>query len=557
MINIRASKSVWWERLIIVAFSSAYLATFNRVVPHGDALRVVRQIQDSHLIWNPNHLIFDPIGYGWFVLLQKFGFGITALDSFEIISGVTAVFSLLIFHALLLQAGINKWGIRALAVGGLFASQGFLSMAISQYFFMLQMPFLLGTLYLTVRFLAKEESGEDYSGCLYGMGVLSAIATTIMFNNLFLVGALGFVTGIAWRDRLSWNYMNSVRLWGAAAIVGFPVFIFGYFASGSNDSFLHWLLSYQGQSESSLNELYGMEWTLKGVAVSLARAVFNLISANIIETAGLGTVIKAVLFREPLEFIPETGKLLLALSLTPIVVGTQIVLLVWSTRRVRQDRLAQIALAWIGAFFVFNTLWSSGGDLFWFQILPVMWLLLMVYLGVANGVPFEGSREYWGQRRWKLWTISLTVPALLSVNTLQTVAPVTLVDLEARSAEHKALLRDGDLEIFPGWDGYGWVRLDPNGPRIERITLMDMALLEKTNDRHIQRLPHIVSNHLASGKRVLIARLYDKDYGVNPWSNLTRLGWPRAKIQTLLSSYCQKEIGRVDGVVFREIFACQ
>lgn len=553
----RTGALMWLERSAIVMLGTLYLVAFNRVVPHGDALRVVRQIQENHLIWNPNHLIFDPLGYGWFVLLGKLGFSISALDSFEIISGISTVISLLIFHGLLLQIGVRWWGARALAVGGLFASQAFLSMAVSQYYFMIQMPFLLGVLYFAMRFFASERSGVDCPVCLYGMGVLSAIAGTIMFNNVLLVIALGMIVGVRWQGGISWDYINTVRLWGAAAIVGFPVYIFGYIASDSSDGFFQWVFSYQGESASSLNELYGIEWTWKGVAVSLARACFNLFSASIIETAGLGTFIKAILFREPLEFIPETEKLLLALSLTPVIAFTLLVLFMWGAFRFKQDRFIQIIFAWIGAFFVFNTLWNFGGDLFWFQILPVIWLLLLLYLSPAS----EGSVKILNGKgdikTWKFWTLALTVPALLIVNTLQTVVPISMVDLKARSAEHMALLRDGDVEIIPGWDGYGWMQLDPKGPRVERITLMDMALQTKESDYHIQRLPQIVADHIANGKRVVSARLYDKDTGLNPWYGLSRLGWPRIKIQALLSGYCQKEIGKVSDVVFREIFTCE
>lgn len=557
MINDRASKSLWWERLIIASFTFAYMIVFNRVVPHGDALRVVRQIEDSHLIWNPNHLIFDPVGYVWFFSLQNTGFSISALNSFEIISGVAAVVSLLIFHALLLEAGVKQRAVRLLAVGGLFASQGFLSMAISQYYFMVQMPFLLGALYLAVRFSSEEKSGKDNTMSLYGMGILSAIASTLMFNNVFLAAVLGLMAGVAWHGRISWNYANSARVWGSSAIIGIPVFVIGYFASGTSDSFFHWLLSYQGQSESSLNELYGMEWTFKGIAVSLARAGFNLFTASIIETAGLGTAVKAVIFREPLEFIPETGKLVLTLSLTPIITVTVFVVLIWAARRFWKDRIVQFSLAWIFAYFVFNTLWSSSGDLFWFQILPVLWVLLIIYLGAVSGKTFGGVVENWGPRRWKFWVLALSVPGLLVVNTLQTVVPVSWTDLEAKNAKYFSLLNGGDLEIAPGWDGYGWMRRDSGGPHTERLTLMHMALLKKNDTQHIQNLPTIVANHLSRGNRVVIARLYDKDHGINPWYGLARLGWPREKIQALLSGYCHREIGKVDDVVYRQVFVCQ
>ena len=467
MNHVRAARSVWIERLLIVVCSTAYLLIFNRTVPHGDALRVVRQIQDRDLIWNPNHLIFDPLGYGWVALLRHFGFAISELDSFEIISGVSAVASLLIFHALLLQLGVRNWGIRIVALVGLFASQGFLSMSINQDHFMMQMPFLLGVLYLAVRFDARERAGQACANCLYGMGVLGAIAGGITFNNVLLIGALGLATGLpagAGRQRRSWNIGNTARVWAAAAAVGFPIFIIGYLVAGTSTGFLQWVLSYQGDSQSRLNELYGIEWTPRGVAVSVARASFYLLSASVIETAGMGSTVRALVFREPLEFVPETAKALLALSLTPIVTGTILLLLWWAVWHVRRERLAQFGVAWIGAFFVFNVLWGSSGDQFYFQMLPMLWVLLIDRLrprddapgGTGDGAPMRG--------RWRLALLFLAVPALLAVNTLQTVVPVSLVDVESRRAEHMALLRAGDSEIVPGWDGYAWLELESRGP---------------------------------------------------------------------------------------------
>jgi hypothetical protein len=543
------------ERLAIGVLASAYLIAFNRVVPHGDALRIVRQIENKHLIWNPNHLTFDPVGYGWFALLQAFGAPISALDSFEIISGVSTIVSLLIFHALLVRLRVTHWMARALALLGLFASKAFLSMAISQYYFMLQMPFLLATLYFAIRFTETDPSDRVSIKSLYGMGVCSAVAGTITFNNVLLVAALGVAVGLDTdRGRPHWSVARTARLWGAAAAVGVPVFLLGYALSNSSVGFFSWLLSYQGESESRLNELYGIVWTPTGVVVSLVRAGFNLLIACIVETVGMGRTLQALSFRESLEFVPETGRFLLALSLIPIV-GSTVALLLWlATRAFFVDRWARIAVAWIGAYFAFNTLWGSSGDQFLVQSLPVLWVLLLAYLGLATHIGARPSAATGTAWKWSL--LVLTVPALLTVNTLQTVGPVSLVDLEARRAEHMALLRDGDLEIAPGWDTNEWMELDPKGPSAGRLTLMQMALEREASDTHIQQLPAIVARQLDSGKRVVVARLYDKDHGINPWYALSRLGWPRARIQKLLSHYCQKEIGAVGDVVFRELVPC-
>lgn len=549
-----------WERVFIAVLVIAYLFAFSRTVPHGDALRVVRQIQAEHLIWNPNHLIFDPIGYGWYALLEKFGFSISALDSFEIISGIATVASLLVFHAILVQAGVKWWGARALAIGGLFASRSFLSLANNQYYFMVQMPLLLGALYLGMRFLAMESDEKSRAMYLYGIGVLVAVAATILFSNVLLVVALGLVVGFT-RNRqqasqAGWNYAYAARIWGAAALVGFPAYIFGYLASGSSAGFFHWLLSYQGESASALNDLYLVQWSTQSVVESLARLGFNLFSASILENAGLGTYFRALIFREPLEFVPEIFRLSLVVALTPIIIGMMLMLMVWAVRRFRRDMLIPFAFAWGASYLLFNFLWSVGGEHFWVQILPVVWLMWMVYLFSNNAEPFKADIAIWSRKNWKLWATLLVVPALLFVNTVNTVIPVS-GKAEAEVLKYHALLRDGDLEIMPGWEVIGWMRSEQQRPRVERLLLMNMALQSKEQDRHIQRLPEIVADHLASGRRVVVGRLYDKDHEINPWYGLTRLGWPRSRIQSLLGRYCHTEIGRVDDVVFREIKVCR
>jgi hypothetical protein len=419
---------------------------------------------------------------------------------------------------------------------------------------MLQMPFLLVTLYFAVRFSQTNPSDPVSVRHLYGMGVFSALASTITFNNVLLVGALGVAVGFDGREgRPHWTVARTTRLWGAAAAVGVPVFLLGYVLSNSPAGFFTWMLSYEGTSGSRLNEFYGIEWTPVGVAVSLARAGFNLLITSVVETAGMGRTLQAMIFGESLEFVPETGRFLLTLSLMPIVGSVVALLVLSSARAFFVDRWARIAVAWIGAFFVFNTLWGSSGEQFYVQSLPVLWVSLLGHVGLATDI--GARRNAASGTGWKRSLLALTVPALLTVNTLQTVAPVSLVDLEGQRAEHMALLRDGDLEISPGWD-YAWMELDPKGPSVRRLTLMDMAFQNETSERHIQQLPAIVSRHLDDGKRVVLARLYDKDHGINPWYGLSRLGWPRARIQGLLGHYCHRKIGTVGDIVFRELVSC-
>jgi len=557
MSNSPTIKKIWWERSVIVGVISIYLIIFNRTVAHGDALRIVRQIDSGHLEWNPNHLIFDPIGYAWYFFLQKLGISISALNSFEVISGITTILSLLIFHKLLLKIGVNKLLYRVIAIGGLFASQSFLSMAVSQYYFMIQMPFLLGVFYYGILLFTKTLDKDRRRNWLYLMGAFSAIATAIMFNNLLLVFTIGLLLiYFDWRQK-TYNFSSLTRFWGAAAIIGFPVFIIGYFLSASNVNFLSWLVSYAGDSGSELDKYYGFQWNIKWIAESIIRLCSNLFFANIIELAGLGTYLKVFIFGETLEFIPNITKFSLAIILMPVVGGLTFLLCFWMVRWIKADKILQFNFAFIIAYLIFNFLWGFGGDMFWFQILPSIWLLFLMKIGATNilSTDIKDKRPFINSILLKL--VVVTVPLLLILNTLQTVVPVSLVDLEQKGLEHKELLRNNDLEIIVGWDGLRWMSIADDGSSVEQLVLMNMALNSKESDFYIGKLPQIINNQLLKGGRVIIARVYDLDYTINPWYGLTNRGWSRAKIQSLLKQYCNREIAKIDDVVFREIYSCE
>src|SRR5688500_6099612 len=96
-----------WEKLGIAAASAAYLTWFNHTLPHGDALRIVRQIQSSTLVWNPNHLLLDPLGYASYRLSSALGLSLDPLACFELLSAAATIISLLLFHAVLGRAGVS------------------------------------------------------------------------------------------------------------------------------------------------------------------------------------------------------------------------------------------------------------------------------------------------------------------------------------------------------------------------------------------------------------------------------------------------------------------
>lgn len=534
---------------------SIYLAIFNVAIPHGDALRVARQIDANELIWNPNHLLFDPFGYAWHHILHAMGLNLSVLTGFELISGIATIISLYIFHRILLALGVtNRW-IRMMATIGLFSSKNFLSMSISQYYFMLQMPFLLGSLYCGVKFHEGIIAEKDSRKFLYAMGLLMAISTGIEINNVVPIAFIGIGLAFASPKGRQIRCTDSLRFLGSAAMIGFPIFFAGYFLSDTTSDFLSWVLAYQGEADSSLTNYYGTRMTVAGIISSAATVVFHLLFGNIIETAGLGTILKVLVLGQPLEFVPDAAKLALAALLMPIVGISMISLLIWAVIRSKENRLVRLNLLWISGYLVFNFFWPYTSDLFWFQLLPFIWILVVLFSGAANYAD-KPRRAALTPSSAKLSLGCLVIVMLLLLNTSQTVIPLAWADVTGRQAEHSAMLDGVDVEIVPGWDNYKWMMQDRSSAPLEKLLLMNMALKPEDDEQHISRLGKLVATHLDEGARVVVGRLYKLDRESNPWYGLADLGWPRSKIQTLLEDFCHRPIGVIDDVGFHEIYKC-
>ena len=207
---------------------------------------------------------------------------------------------------------------------------------------------------------------------------------------------------------------------------------------------------------------------------------------------------------------------------------------------------------------IFNFLWVAGDDIFWGQILPAVWLLALLAQGemprvtVAEG----GAAPSWGRSRWRWFALLLFVPALLIINTATVVWPMADPAHFDKQRQHEAMLRPGDLEILPGWDQYKWMQFSADAPDVHKLVLMNMALAEEGSEQDIRRVPALIDAQLQRGGRVIVARLYDKDRYPMPWYALEEMGWPRAKIQELLSGYCHRPLETIGGIVFHELYRC-
>lgn len=546
------------ERIGVLAVALVYIIVFNRIWPHGDAQRIVRQIDSAELHWNPNHLLLEPIGYYFHALLTALGLQLDPLTSFEILSGIGTLLSLAIFHAALLRAGIASPATRLLCVAGLFASHTFLTLAVNQYYVMVQMPLLMGVIYYYVDFVAAARSGRPDERQLYYMGLLLAGAVGVMFNNLPFAIVAGVVVGFSGAELRQWQPRYTLKLWAGAAALGFPLFIAGYLLSGTDAAFHTWLTAYQGDASSRLNELYGLDLSVAGLVEATALVGFNALLGAMLATAGLGTVLKVLALSQPFEFIPNYGTIALSLVLAPAVVAFVVAVAWFALRRASSEPLVRFLLAWVLMYLAFNFLWVAGDDIFWGQILPAVWLLAMQARGVMPQVTFatDLATPSWGRGHWHWYALLAFVPALLIVNTATVVQPMSDRAFLEKQRQHGELLRAGDLEIVPGWDQLKWMQLEQTDG-VRKLVLMNMALAKEGTPAHIERAPAEIEAQLSRGGRVVVARLYDKDHDLMPWYALAEMGWPRQKIQQLLSGFCHRPIATIDDVVFHELYRCE
>ena len=532
------SRALLFERYVIAAFSAFYLIVFHTNIPSGDALVYVRQIEEGLLVWNPNHLLMQPVGKLFYDSIGAAGAGLSILNTFKLISAVSAIASLYLFHLILVQVNVQSSLLRVFGVLGLFASNYFLTMSVTEEYFMLQMPFLLIALMMLIKWAESRTSEGKYLELVIS-GAMLSIASLVIVNNVFLMAFMGLyvltakAAGRSERVRALFAFSVSV------CVVFIPVILFGFYLSEYDGRFVEWMSSYQGEDSNPLSNLYGVDWTVIGVVNSIARLGFNFF-ANFIDLGGIGTVLQSWVFGQELEFRPDMFQVVQGTILFAVLLIASSYIAFWISLRLRKHQILQIIVVWIIAYLAFNFLWNDSSDQFWFQILPALWLAIMLYLN-----------ENKARNKCKKCDVILTifVSFVLIQNTMQAIVPKAFIDTEALSQRHKVLIEGYAVEIIPGWDGIRWLGLKKEITGIEQVTLMDISL----SGDGAESLTDKIDGYLEQGGRVIVARLYDLDENPRPWVQLKKLGMSRKQIKKTLEKYDHRKVGSINGVVFYEL----
>jgi hypothetical protein len=552
---IQTPPARWLTPIAIAVAAAIFLIAFQADLPNGDGRVYLRQITAGHFVWNPNHLLMEPIGLVWFRLTQVLGTGWSLFGALKVLAGISAIAATLIFYRTAATAAGGAPLVALIATAGLFFSAHFVGMAIAEEFFIVQMPVVAGALWWATRWACSPAPADPRAPggrpALVAAGALTGLATAVAINNAFLALGLGVGACLATRGAWSQRVLNAVTVWAAGVAVAGPVYLAAGLSNDSGQTFLQWLLSYQGTADNPAEVMFRVQMTPVGLAISLATAAYGSVS-SLVSPGELGSALEPVVRGRPLEFVPDTTHLAITGLLLVALAGVLLPAALWLIRRGRRAPLEIVCLAWLIGYAGFNLYWVDTSDQFFITQLPAFWLLLLLFVRSrldAAAQPVAPATA--APRRWT-WAMAVAVALLAAVNLQAVVAPRAFMDIESRHAAFAALLRPGDLIVTTGWDDLAWLRVDPGEP-YERLQLMDLVLRARKGDPELDQLPARARAHVAAGRRVLVARLFDRDREGRPWEDLDRLRWPRPRLQALFKDFEAVPLGRVDAVVVREL----
>lgn len=528
----------WTERGLLAAVVGAYLWLLSTDAPNGDGWVYINSVQSGQFDWNPNHLYMQPVGLLAYRLVSALGLGWSVFTTLKVLSGLAAVATVVLFHATLCVAGVRSPAVRLLGCLGLLFSAQFISLAVAEEFFAIQMPVLAAVLLTAVLWIQGRERRW-----LVAMGLLLASVTLIQVNNAVLAALMGlFVASESRRSQGPW-VRDGLAVWLPGLLVGLPLILGPYVATAYGEGLMSWLTSYQGQSGNDRSALYGITLTPAGIARSAGALVYGF-ALTFVGLGDLGTVVEALVLRQPIEFTPNVPLLVATGLLFAVIAAGTLAMTLWWWRRGRHEAVGRLGLVWLVAYLIFNFLWVDTADQFWAPILPPLWLLIVRRLSNRqDGPPPVGAAV----PRYPVASLAALTVLLAAVNTPTVGGVRAFTQVEANHAALLKLLQAGDLYITMGWDDIAWLAL-PEGRPYERLSLMPLALRGRDDSPEMKALPDRIRAHLATGKRVVIARVFVRDREARPWEQMARLGWPRPRVIDLFAPFDPQPLGQVGSV---------
>ena len=515
-----------------------------------DAYQFVDRAVVGDLHVDPNHLLMGPIALGAAELLGAVCETCEVMTAFKWVSALFGALGCAVFVLLLNVSGVRNRRIVLLVSMGMIFSYNFTFALLAEEFFIVQLPFLLTAL-VTMVLAGKGWSHRE--SLVLGMicGASLALSALVQVNNAVTCVALGlWALYMAFRQSKMRSFLIGMAVSGVTVSIG--GFWLGYVVAGPQADFLVWVLSYAGEPNALVNELYGVRWTVSSIVESMSRSGLA-VAQTIIFGGDVPLILKSELFGYPLEFELTRHKFVLGVAGLVISIVGWLTVVFYVLKGVVSTRIVGICTVWILAFVAFGVYWNSNHAQYWFQLAPVFWLLVALILtSTFSRSADRSARAVHVSRAYLSWAGFTIVMAVLNV--ALSFGPKAFADVDRIKAEYLAIVSDGTLVVTPGWE-QGWVGEANSGAGFKVINLMEEAVNE-SQWHGLTSLAVTVEAELDSGGRVFVNRLFDRDAYPLPWHDLYNAGWGRKRIADSLAGYCAIEAGVVGGITVRELERC-
>ncbi|HEX5716976.1 MAG TPA: hypothetical protein VF179_12505 [Thermoanaerobaculia bacterium] len=468
-----------WRDALCWSFLSALvllLLPIGHVSPDG--VGQSRNLSAGFSLWNPNHLLVEPVGAWWMSLADSSSReeAVDHLRRLSILAGSLA-------------AGLFRFGVASrLASSRLAANHATAWLAFSSAFarlwvmdeaYMVQMPAVVGVAWLILRYLERPSFSRSLAA-----GASVTLAAAFFIENLLL----GPVLALALWKRP--KHAAGVLL-GTLATV--PAFAAAWMASDTPHGFLDWMTRYSGgNAPSQVEAAYGMT----DLFVSTARALYGSACALV----DLAPLVAA--FRDQMD---------LTASLRAAAFLAACCALLFARGR----SALLLAGIWATAVLAFGIYWNNSDDQFYVQ--------LAVAFG-ALGARLRGKAVVIGMIAL-LWNV-------VDVGYRRVFYP-----RQERLATVEKKLGEAGLIVFPGFDEMEVLLvLKPVAP----VVSMTNYSVRFPPEEGMKNLSATILDTLRKGRSVAVVDIVDVSPSRPPWKFLKRMGYDHPKVVDTLDSFAME-----------------
>ena len=441
-------------------------------------------------VWNPNHLLFEPLNALWMRLTGLWFAQVPGVDRLRWLSALYGATALAVFRLGLAPRFTSSRTAAQLATATLAASAGFLQMWLSAECHILQMPFAVAVVIALCRY---EERPTARRAAAVALAIAAAALAFVSLCLLALPAAV-LILRRSGGDRRRRVLHTALVPALAAALIGGALFL-GWRASPRRAPFAAWATSYSGGSAERTKLVYGVQPGAAQIAIAGVRAVYGATSSWVDLTPAIGR------WRDHGE------------RALPLTIGGVALLLLLPLGQLLVARPRSIsAPLFLPPVLLFGWLWNNSDAQFY---LP----LSIVLAEAAARLPLAARRSRSALAGILLWNTGSAIERYV---------------LYPRTEWTAVLVREtagACAVVTPGFDDAGVLlalqgraTLALTGIAVARPAAEGLPLLLADLDRCLQ-----------AGGRIELVNIEDRPPREAPWKFLAALGYPPERVRAALA----------------------